>query len=175
MIFKKAYFYFCGFKRMKGIYLLLGSNLGDSRSLLEKAKAEISKDIGKIVISSFIYCTKAWGIEHQPDFFNQVLEVESDLPADIILQKINMIEEKLGRVRYIKWGSRIIDIDILYYGNEIIDTEKLRVPHPENKNRNFVLVPMAEIAPDFVHPKLLLTQTDMLRKCTDTLEVQKCV
>lgn len=158
---------------MKGIYLLLGSNLGDSRTLLEKAKIEISNDIGEIVKSSSVYSTKAWGIENQADFLNQVVEVESDLTAVKILQKINKIEGKLGRVRYIKWHSRIIDIDILYYGNKIIDTEKLRVPHPENQNRNFVLVPMAEIAPEFIHPKLLLSQKALLENCTDKLEVKK--
>lgn len=158
---------------MKGIYLLLGSNLGNSRTLLEKAKVEISNDIGEIVKSSSVYSTKAWGIENQADFLNQVVEVESDLTAAKILQKINKIEEKLGRVRYIKWHSRVIDIDILYYGNEIINTEKLRVPHPENQNRNFVLVPMTEIAPEFIHQKLLLTQKDLLENCTDKLEVKK--
>lgn len=158
---------------MKGIYLLLGSNLGDSRALLEKANFEISNDIGEIVMSSSVYSTKAWGIENQADFLNQVVEVESDLTAAIILQNINKIEEKLGRVRYIKWHSRIIDIDILYYGNEIINTEKLCVPHPENQKRNFVLVPMTEIAPEFIHPKLLLSQKALLENCTDKLEVKK--
>ncbi len=158
---------------MKGIYLLLGSNLGDNRNLLEKAKVEISNDIGEIVMSSSVYRTKAWGIENQADFLNQVVEVESDLRATIILQNINKIEEKLGRVRYIKWHSRIIDIDILYYGNEIINTEKLCVPHPENQNRNFVLAPMTEIAPEFIHPKLLLSQKSLLENCTDKLEVKK--
>lgn len=158
---------------MKGIYLLLGSNLGDSRTLLEKAKVEISNDIGEIINSSSVYSTKAWGIENQADFLNQVIEVESDLMVANILLKINKIEEKLGRVRYIKWHSRIIDIDILYYGNEIIHTEKLSIPHPENQNRNFVLVPMAEIASEFIHPKLLLTQGALLENCNDKLEVKK--
>jgi 2-amino-4-hydroxy-6-hydroxymethyldihydropteridine diphosphokinase len=158
---------------MKGIYLLLGSNLGDSSAMLEKAKVEIMRDIGAIVNSSSVYCTKAWGIESQPDFLNQVIEVESDLAAAEILHKINKIEENLGRIRYIKWHSRIIDIDILYYGNEIINTEKLIVPHPENQHRNFVLVPMAEIAPELIHPKLLLTQKALLDNCTDKLEVKK--
>lgn len=158
---------------MKGIYLLLGSNLGDSRALLGKAKVEISNNIGKVVNASSVYSTKAWGIENQADFLNQVIEVESDLAAEEILQKINTIEERLGRVRYIKWHSRIIDIDILYYGDEIIDSEKLLVPHPENQNRNFVLVPMVEIAPKLMHPGLLLTQEDLLENCTDRLEVKK--
>jgi 2-amino-4-hydroxy-6-hydroxymethyldihydropteridine diphosphokinase len=158
---------------MKGIYLLLGSNLGDSSAMLEKAKAEIRHDIGVVVNSSSVYSTKAWGIENQPDFLNQVIEVESGLAASEILQKINKIEENLGRIRYIKWHSRIIDIDILYYGNEIINTEKLIVPHPENQHRNFVLAPMVEIAPELIHPKLLLTQKALLDNCTDKLEVKK--
>ncbi len=156
---------------MKGIYLLLGSNLGNSRRLLNEAIDLIELTVGKVINSSAVYKTKAWGIEDQPDFLNQVVEVESDFEAAVILKIINEIEEKLGRVRYAKWHSRIIDIDILYYANDIIDTEKLKVPHPENQNRKFVLVPMSEIAPDFIHPVLKLSQKEMLENCSDKLEV----
>lgn len=158
---------------MKGIYLLLGSNLGDRRALLENAKMEIEHNIGKVVQASSVYSTEAWGIENQADFLNQVVEVESGLSAALLLQNINEIEKKLGRVRYTKWHSRIIDIDILYYGNEIIHTDNLIVPHPENQNRNFVLVPMAEIAPNLIHPILLLSQEALLENCTDILDVKK--
>ena len=158
---------------MKGVYLLLGSNLGNSRETLRKAIDQIEVAIGNIISLSSVYKTKAWGIEDQPDFLNQVVEVASDLTAEKMLQKINEIEEKRGRVRHIKWQSRIIDIDILYYGDEIINSEKLVIPHPENQNRNFVLAPMAEIAPDLVHPVLLLTQRELLGNCTDKLDVKK--
>ena len=158
---------------MKGVYLLLGSNLGNSRETLRKAIDQIEVAIGNIISLSSVYKTKAWGIEDQPDFLNQVVKVVSDSTAEKMLQIINEIEEKLGRVRHIKWQSRIIDIDILYYGDEIINSDKLVIPHPENQNRNFVLAPMAEIAPDLVHPVLLLTQRELLENCTDTLDVKK--
>ncbi|MCK5367443.1 MAG: 2-amino-4-hydroxy-6-hydroxymethyldihydropteridine diphosphokinase [Cyclobacteriaceae bacterium] len=158
---------------MKGIYLLLGSNLGNSREILKKAIVEIENDIGEIVKSSSVYKTKAWGIEDQPDFLNQVVEIESSHSPQIILKRANKIEEKLGRVRRIKWHSRIIDIDILYYGNEIVNTDKLVIPHPENQNRNFVLVPICEIAADLIHPALMFTQKEMLENCADKLDVKK--
>ena len=158
---------------MKGIYLLLGSNLGDNRTMLQKAARLIDLKIGKIINSSSIYRTKAWGISDQPDFLNQVMEVESLLSAPEILTAANKIEEQLGRVRYIKWHTRLIDIDILYYGSQIINTETLVVPHPENENRNFVLVPMVELAPDLLHPVNHLTQQQLLDQCRDELDVEK--
>ncbi len=157
---------------MNGIYLLLGSNLGDSISILRRAKKEISLHIGTIVQSSSIYKTKAWGIENQPDFLNQALEIISDLSPEVMLGKINEIEHRLGRVRYEKWRERVIDIDILYFGDQIINTSELNIPHPENQNRNFVLAPMAEIAPQFVHPILGQTQISLLKSSKDPLLVE---
>lgn len=158
---------------MKGIYLLLGSNLGDRFTLLKKARLHIAEQIGPILKESAIYATKAWGIADQPDFLNQVLEIESDLPAEQILEQANMIEEKLGRIRRIKWHSRIIDIDILYYSDLVLNTKNLTIPHPENENRKFVLVPMVELCPEFVHPKLMMTHDELLKRCPDTLDVVK--
>lgn len=158
---------------MKGIYLLLGSNLGDRKEILKMARRHIGLSIGNIIQSSSIYATKAWGVEEQPDFLNQVVEVESEHTPEEILLQVNSIEEKLGRVRKIKWQSRIIDIDILYYGSLILNTQDLVIPHAENQNRNFVLAPMVEIAPDFVHPVFLRTQQQLLNTCTDGLEVKK--
>lgn len=158
---------------MKGIYLLLGSNLGDRLATLKRAFDLIDTTIGNVIHSSSIYTTKAWGVEDQPDFLNQVVEVESGLAPEEILINVNSIEEKLGRVRKIKWQSRIIDIDILYYGNLILNTQDLIIPHAENQNRNFVLVPMVELAPDFVHPVFLRTQQQLLNTCKDGLEVKK--
>ena len=156
---------------MKGIYLLLGSNLGDSRGMLKRAVELIESKLGCIVDRSSIYKTKAWGVENQPDFLNQVVEIESSLTPEELLKEINQIEEHLGRVRYVKWHSRIIDIDILYYGKKIVDTDDLKIPHPENQHRNFVLVPMAEIAADLIHPQLGLNQRELMENCSDTLDV----
>ena len=158
---------------MNGIYLLLGSNLGDSASMLSRAIEEIRKHIGAIVQTSSVYKTKAWGIEDQPDFLNQALEIDSDLNPQVLLGKINEIEQLLGRIRYEKWHERIIDIDILYYRDQIVNTPGLNIPHPENQNRNFVLAPMAEIAPQFIHPILRLTQISLLKNSKDPLRVER--
>ena len=158
---------------MKGIYLLLGSNLGDSSKILRDASKRIEASIGKITKFSSVYQTKAWGVEDQPDFLNQVIEIDSSLSPKEILKQINQIEEQMGRIRIKKWHSRIIDIDILYYGSEIINQTDLVIPHKENENRNFVLAPMAEIAPDFIHPQLGLTQEELLKNCKDPLKVTR--
>lgn len=158
---------------MNGIYLLLGSNLGNSRQMLKKSIVQISHKIGRVIKTSSIYQTKAWGFEDQPNFLNQAIEVESSLSAESILQKINEIEENLGRIRLLKWHARVIDIDILYYGSEVIKTINLSIPHRENQNRKFVLAPMTEIAPDLLHPILMLSQKEMLENCKDDLLVKK--
>lgn len=151
---------------------MLGSNIGDSEKVLSAAIELIELEIGKVIDASSVYSTKAWGVEDQPDFLNQVVEIESNLDPENLLVKINEIEKKLGRVRFQKWHSRIIDIDILYFGAEIIDTPNLVIPHPENQNRNFVLIPMAEIAPELIHPVLGISQKELLLKCADPLEVR---
>ena len=158
---------------MKGIYLLLGSNLGDSSNILSTASKRIEASIGTITKRSSVYQSKAWGVEDQPDFLNQVIEIESSLSPEEILKHINQIEDHLGRVRKQKWHSRIIDIDILYYGSAVVKQKDLVIPHKENENRNFVLVPMAEIAPHFIHPQLGFTQQDLLHRCSDRLEVTR--
>ncbi len=160
---------------MKGVYLLLGSNLGDSQGILMMAERHIENGIGQIVNASSLYRTKAWGIENQPDFLNQVLEVDTLLDPVSLLQCILDIEKLLGRVRYKKWHSRTIDIDILYYGTEIVDLPQLKIPHPENQDRNFVLAPMVEIAPDFIHPKLGISQKQLLVNSPDNLKVERII
>ena len=156
---------------MKGIYLLLGSNLGDRLAKLEQARSSIEQQIGAIANMSSIYATAAWGIEDQPDFLNQVVEIETTKSPPDVMAQILLIENQLGRKRHIKWGSRIIDIDILYFGDLIVDEKNLKIPHPENINRNFVLTPLSEIAPNFLHPIVQKTQRELQEVCPDSLEV----
>jgi 2-amino-4-hydroxy-6-hydroxymethyldihydropteridine diphosphokinase len=157
---------------MKGVYLLLGSNLGDSKAVLQIARTHIEERIGRVIAASSIYLSKAWGIQNQPDFLNQVLELDTALRPSQVLKEILEIERELGRIRYQKWGTRIIDIDILYFGEEILESPELNIPHPENQNRNFVLVPIAEIAPDFIHPVLKRTQKELMLECNVPLKVE---
>ena len=157
---------------MKTIFLLLGGNLGDRNQNLEDARECIALKIGTIKKTSSIYQTAAWGVENQPAFLNQVVEVSSLLSPQKTLTQINEIEKKLGRKRYQKWYARTIDIDILYYENEIIVEENLKVPHPFLHQRRFTLVPLAEIAPSFVHPILKKTNAELLEECEDDLPVE---
>lgn len=158
---------------MNTVYLLLGSNLGKSRAHLNSAVLAIERYAGRVLASSSFYKTAAWGLANQPDFLNQILIVATDFSPHEILQKILKIEEDLGRVRTIKNAARIIDIDILFFNKEIINTKDLTVPHPEIPNRRFVLEPLAELSPDFIHPVMQKTITQLLAECTDQLNVQK--
>lgn len=157
---------------MTSIYLLLGTNLGNKIKNLEKVRELLVSNRVTIRRESSIYETAAWGIEDQPTFLNQVVEIETAKTPDKLLDLTQEIEKKIGRVRKEKWGERLIDIDILYYGDSIIDQEDLQVPHPEIQNRRFTLVPMVDIAQDFVHPQLLVSQEALLKACEDTLEVK---
>ncbi len=168
---KKLIFILETFEMMNGIFLLLGSNLGDRQKVLHTARKQIETLAGAVVNASSIYETKAWGITDQPAFLNQVLEIKSSFNPQELLDILLEIERDMGRIRYKKWHERLIDIDILYYGDLLMQSENLTIPHPENQNRNFVLVPMAEIAPNLTHPVLGLSQLELLKNCVDQLEV----
>ena len=157
------------------IFILLGSNLGDRQEHLDRARLEISRHAGEIVTASSVYKTAAWGNTHQPDFYNQVIEVHSSLDPAKLISETQLIEQKMGRTRNEKWGARIIDIDILFYGNSVLSGESLTIPHPEIANRRFTLLPLAEIAPDFIHPILKKSVREMLSDCKDNLPVEKVV
>jgi 2-amino-4-hydroxy-6-hydroxymethyldihydropteridine diphosphokinase len=158
---------------MHTIYLLLGSNMGNSHEQLLLAQKNIVADIGKITASSSLYSTAAWGNTDQADFLNQVLIVETNLPASKLLQSVLHIEKNMGRVRTIKNAPRIIDIDILFFNNDVVKLKKLTVPHPEIQNRRFVLTPLDELSPNFMHPILKKTINQLLIECKDPLNVQK--
>lgn len=158
---------------MATLYLLLGANLGDPKKQLAAAVQAIQEQIGTIVQQSSIYITESWGMEEkQPDYLNQVLAVQSEWSAQEVLQKTQRIEEKLGRVRHKKWEARVIDIDILFYEDAIIDLPNLKIPHPLFQERNFAMVPMNEIAPNYIHPVFNKNITELLRESSDDLAVK---
>ncbi|MFD2513461.1 2-amino-4-hydroxy-6-hydroxymethyldihydropteridine diphosphokinase [Pontibacter locisalis] len=158
---------------MPKVYLLLGGNLGDRTTYLQQARESVAARVGGITDTSKIYETAAWGKTDQPNFLNQVLEVETDLSPDKVLQNINLIEHDLGRIRQEHWGSRVIDIDILFYGDLVLQTQRLTIPHPQLHLRRFTLLPLAEIAPGIEHPLLNKRVIQLLKECPDTLEVKE--
>jgi 2-amino-4-hydroxy-6-hydroxymethyldihydropteridine diphosphokinase len=151
--------------------LITGGNIGDRKKNLEVAAALVEKRIGKIIRSSKIYETDAWGITNQSSFYNQVLIVESDFSANKVIQKILEIENEMGRIRTIKNAARIIDIDILFFNNETVNKQNLIIPHPEIANRRFVLVALNELVPEMIHPVLKKSIADLLSICKDPLKV----
>jgi 2-amino-4-hydroxy-6-hydroxymethyldihydropteridine diphosphokinase len=151
-------------------YISLGSNMGDRIMFLQEARNYIQSDIGNILHESKIYETSAWGNTNQPKFLNQIIKIETKLSPKYLLENCLCIEKKLGRTRVKIWDQRTIDLDILFYDKQIIHHENLIIPHPYLHLRNFILVPMNEINPDFIHPVLELTISQLLEKCPDTLE-----
>jgi 2-amino-4-hydroxy-6-hydroxymethyldihydropteridine diphosphokinase len=159
--------------KLNNVYLLLGSNMLEPEKQLELAKKYIQQSAGKILHSSSLYRTAAWGKTDQPDFLNQVLQVQTKFNAEQLLKDVLGIEEKMGRIRTEKNAPRIIDIDILFFNEDIISSKNLTVPHPEIYRRRFVLTPLAELSPDFIHPVLHKNMQEMLDSCSDELNVQK--
>ena len=158
---------------MNKTYLLLGSNMGNSKAMLSKAVRLIKKQIGVITRQSDLYATAAWGNTKQPDFLNQIIIVETTLSAHQTMQTILSIEKKMGRVRTIKNAPRIIDIDILFFNKEIIEEAKLSVPHLQIQNRRFVLIPLNQLSPNLRHPVLKKSVHQLLIHCPDKLNVKK--
>jgi len=154
------------------VYLLLGSNLGDRLQVMQTARELIQKEIGEIHAVSSVYETAPWGVLDQPAFLNQVVKIQTELKAEEVLRIILEIEHELGRVRYERWGARVIDIDILYFRNLILDSARLTIPHPRLHERRFTLIPLAEIAPDYVHPILNRSSLQLLASCPDDSEVK---
>lgn len=157
---------------MPKLYLLLGGNLGDRLLYLQQARARIAVQVGQIMRRSKLYETAAWGKTNQPAFLNQVLEVQTELMPTQVLQSINAIEQELGRVRQEHWGARVIDIDILFYDDLVLQTQRLTIPHPQLHLRRFTLLPLAELAPELMHPVLGENVKALLEACGDNLEVR---
>jgi len=158
---------------MNYVYLLIGGNMGDRMANLTKASNKLNIECGSITSSSSIYETEAWGYKEQPAFLNQALIIETSLNAEKLLAAILKIEIDLGRKREIPLGPRIIDIDIIYFNDEIIRSSNLTIPHPSMAERKFVLTPLAEIAPAYIHPILLKTNEVLLKDCGDSSVVYK--
>lgn len=132
----------------------------------------IGLTIGTIVRQSSVYETKPWGKTNQPDFFNQVILIHTTKSSEDCLLLLLAIEEQMGRKREEHWGARIIDLDLLYADDDIMETDRLTLPHPAIPQRKFVLVPLVEIAPEFLHPRLKKNQRQLLDECPDELEVK---
>lgn len=147
--------------------------MGERKENLQRAKQAIAQQAGQVTAASALYETEAWGIQDQAPFLNQALEIRTELSADDLLQVLLSIEQDLGRVREVKYGPRIIDIDIIFYNHAIIRHPGLTVPHPHMQQRRFVLECLADIAPDFQHPVLGKTVRELLKECPDTLTVNK--
>jgi 2-amino-4-hydroxy-6-hydroxymethyldihydropteridine diphosphokinase len=137
---------------MNDNYLLTGGNVGNRLHYLQKAYELIESKVDAIVKKSSIYQTAPWGFTQQQPFLNQVLCITTTLEPAALLNQLLSIELQLGRQRMEKMGPRVIDIDILFYGNKVVSTPDLVIPHPRITERRFVLTPLNEIAPDFIHP-----------------------
>ncbi len=134
-------------------YLSLGTNLGNREEFIKKALVKLGKEV-KILKISPVYQTAPWGLLEQEPFLNLCVEISTTLSPLSLLNLCKAIEQQLGRRKKIHWGPREIDIDIIFYAKEIIKLENLTIPHPELSHRQFVLKPLADLAPNFIHPEL---------------------
>jgi 2-amino-4-hydroxy-6-hydroxymethyldihydropteridine diphosphokinase len=158
--------------RINGVYLGIGGNKGRRELLLSKAIVLIEQKIGRLVVQSNIYETAAWGHTKQRNFLNQVLFIHSALSPNECIKECLEIEASLGRTRHQKWESRTMDIDILFYNSEIIESKDLIIPHPHLHERNFILAPFCEIAPHFIHPSFGKKMATLLKESPDPLNVE---
>ena len=154
---------------MHKVYLGIGGNIGNKHNNFAKVLEIIENELGAIVKKSSVYESSPWGFETDDNFWNQIIAVETKLSPSELLESIHKIEKTFGRKREgNNYESREMDIDILYYDDIFIDTEKLIIPHPKMELRKFVLVPLNEIAPDLKHPLLRFTSFEMLENCKDS-------
>lgn len=160
-------------KYMNTAILLIGGNIGDRPKYLQQAALRIAARTGRITAESALYETAPWGEVQQPDYLNQALRLETELDAPTLLNVLLDVEKEIGRVRRQKWGARVIDIDLIFFNQEVITLPQLKVPHPQLQHRRFVLAPLSEIVPDWMHPILQLTVNQLLEACTDPLPVHK--
>lgn len=158
---------------MNTVYFLLGSNLENRAGMLERARVEVTNKIGRIIGKSSIYESEPWGFQAENSFLNQVIIVETGLNAVLVLAEILKVENQLGRKRIngSRYSSRVIDIDILFFNDEIIRQDDLIIPHPGIPERMFTLIPLSEIDRTLVHPDNGKTIGALLEACTDKSKV----
>ena len=154
-------------------YLLIGGNEGDQSAYLQETTRRIQYPGSRLLKKSSVYETAAWGKTEQAAFLNQALMLETPLDAPSLMKRLLTTEEELGRVRKERYGSRTIDIDVLFFNEDVIQLPWLTIPHPEVARRRFALTPLDEIAPGYIHPVLHKTIHTLLAECPDRLEVKK--
>ena len=161
---------------MKIVFLGIGTNLGNRENNLEQAVAGIEKFPGRLLQSSSLYETEPWGFQSEEKFLNMVVKIETNLTPVALLEKIISLESMLGRVRGTeRYISRLIDIDILFYDDLIVDEAYLKIPHPLLHKRKFVLIPLCEMEPGKIHPVLGKTLGELLEMCEDKGLVKKYI
>ena len=158
---------------MNQAYLLIGGNVGSREQQLVMAANLLQEHCGTVVDRSSFYETAAWGNTSQAPFLNQALALQTKLSARELMGEILHIEALMGRVRKEKFEPRVIDIDIIFFNHEVICEPNLAVPHPEMQRRRFVLGPLSEIIPAYIHPVLFKTVAELLEECPDPLDVKK--
>ena len=156
------------------VFILLGTNLGFRKENLSRSIVEIEKISNSTLRTSFIYKAEAWGYESDHYFLNQCVSFYTDLKALELLIQLKNVEEKLGRLekKSTSYEDRIIDIDILFYGNKIVNMEELIIPHPRLAERKFALLPLAELDPELIHPVFKKSITMLLEECLDDSELE---
>lgn len=159
---------------MNVVYLCLGGNIGDRKASLSSAISLIEKNTGVVVQQSNIYETEAWGVTNQSAYLNQCICIHTEQSEDTLIKELLNIEKELGRVRDVfhSYEPRTVDIDILFYNNSVLNSSQLIIPHPRMHLRKFVLMPLMEIAPDFIHPVFNLSVKEMLKQCVDDSDVK---
>ena len=157
---------------MKHVFLSLGGNLGNTQEIFERTYPMIENKVGPILQKSSLYQTAAWGFTDQADFINQVILLQTSLKPHEILNEIQAIEKEQGRKRLITWGPRTLDLDILFIEQEIIQESELQVPHPHIQDRKFILIPLHEIAADWIHPVFKKSAKELLMETKDTSAVE---
>jgi 2-amino-4-hydroxy-6-hydroxymethyldihydropteridine diphosphokinase len=160
-------------KKMAKVYFLIGGNLGDRELILKTTIDKMIDKVGEKLELSSIYETEPWGFEHEQTFLNQLVVLETSYSAIEVLDRTQEIEKEMGRVRKKnRYSERTIDIDILFYNDEVINTERLEVPHPRIQERMFALQPLNEIDSDMIHPIYQKKIKELLANCEDKLEVK---